>query len=265
MPGGGLFNILSHMNVFALQKGIIYGPVASRRLGRSLGLNVSGAAAKVCSFDCVYCHYGRGEGCAAAGAREGFPDPDEVAAALAAALASLEEPPAFITFSGNGEPTLHPAFGEVVAAVRAVRDGSAPAARLAILSNSSTAGIAGVRAALAGLDVRIMKLDAGTPELFQRVNAPRPGVTLEAVLDGLTVLSDVTLQTCLVAGEPTNADDIAIGTYVAAVKRLAPARVQLYTTDRPVGTAGIRKVAADRIAEIARRVREDAGVTVEVF
>lgn len=253
------------MTVWKLQKGIVYGPIASRRLGRSLGINLSPTRFKYCSFDCIYCHYGRTP--AANVSREYeklLPAPADVAAALARALADLGTPD-YITFSGNGEPTHHPAFAEVAAAVREVRDRLAPGARLAILSNAGGVGDPKVRAGLDILDVRIMKLDVGTPALFERINCPAPGVCFEDVVAGLARLSAYTLQSCFMAGDPTNADDAALAPYVDVVKGLTPARVQVYTIDRPVGTHGISKVDRERLEEIARRLREEAGVKAEVF
>ena len=110
--------------VLGLQKGIIYGPVGSRRLGRSLGLNLSPTAYKVCSFNCVYCHYGWTKDLTSdlSTYTKDLPTPQAVEEALERTLATLDPPPQYITFSGNGEPTLHPDFEEIVDRVRAVRD-----------------------------------------------------------------------------------------------------------------------------------------------
>jgi len=254
------------MNVIPLQKSIVYGPVASRRLGRSLGLNISPPGGKLCTFDCVYCHYGRRAPVAPAAleAACGFPSPDDVAVALAGALRETP-PPAYITFSGNGEPTLHPAFGDVVAAVRGARDRLAPGARLAVLSNASTLSDAGVRDVLSRLDTVILKLDAGTAAVWEAINAPASAVRFEDVVAALAAFDGYTLQSCFVDGVGSNAGEDALEAYVAVVARLRPRRVQLYTTDRPVGTAGVRKVAAEKLAEIARRLRDEVGVAADVF
>ena len=120
--------------VLGLQKGIIYGPVGSRRLGRSLGINLSPTAYKVCSFNCVYCHYGWTKDLTSdlKAYAEDLPNPKAVEDELRAALVRLEPPPQYITFSGNGEPTLHPAFEEIVARVAVVRDENAPDALVAL-------------------------------------------------------------------------------------------------------------------------------------
>jgi wyosine [tRNA(Phe)-imidazoG37] synthetase (radical SAM superfamily) len=249
-----------------LQKGIIYGPVASRRLGTSLGLNVSPTTANVCSFDCVYCQYGPTTRLVSPGESgvDGLPSPGEVAGALAAALENGSAPN-YITFSGNGEPTLHPAFAEVVEAVRSVRDILAPDAKLAALSNSSTVGDAAVRRALGRLDVPIMKLDAGSVGVFAAVNVPAPGVTFEETVAGLREMEGFVVQTCLVADAPGNADDEAVADYVGMVAEIKPLSVQIYTTDRPVARTGVGMVPRERLAAVARRVCEDAGVPADIF
>lgn len=249
-----------------MQKGIIYGPIASRRLGSSLGINVSSPAANVCSFDCIYCQYGPTcyHVASAAGLAAMLPSPEEVAAALAAALKRLPAP-AYVTFSGNGEPTLHPEFPAVVAAVRAVKDELCPAAKLAVLSNSSTAGDPATRAVLATFDAPIMKLDAGSRDAFEAVNVPARGVTFDDVLAGLAALDAFVMQSCFVANEPGNAADHAVADYVRAVEAVRPSQVQIYTADRPVARAGVGAVPRERLAAIARRVCEEAGVPAEIY
>lgn len=254
------------MAYLELQKGIVYGPVASRRLGSSLGINISSTKAKICSFDCVYCQYGptRHHAASAAEFAAMLPSPEEVAAALAAELKRIPAP-AYVTFSGNGEPTLHPEFGAVVEAVRSVKDDLCPTAKLAVLSNSSTVGDPAVRAVLASFDAPIMKLDVGSADVFEAVNVPAPGVSFEYVMAGLAALDDFVMQSCFVTDKPGNADDDAVADYVSAVATVRPSSVQIYTTDRPVARAGVRMVPRERLAGIARRVCEEAGVPAEIY
>ncbi len=128
------------MAMIPLQRGIIYGPVASRRLGRSLGINLLPANCKLCSFDCVYCHYGRTQAKSLHPEEDAFPSVQEVLNAVEAALqGGLDFD--YLTFSGNGEPTLHPNFAEIVFEVRILRDRLRPQVKLAVLSNSSTANL----------------------------------------------------------------------------------------------------------------------------
>jgi wyosine [tRNA(Phe)-imidazoG37] synthetase (radical SAM superfamily) len=254
------------MSFLELQKGLIYGPIASRRLGASLGINISSTTANICSFDCAYCQYGptKYRVKSAAELTDMLPSVQEVAAALAAELKRIPAP-AYITFSGNGEPTLHPEFGAVVEAVRTVRDDLCPTAKLAVLSNSSTACDPAMRAVLASFDAPIMKLDAGSAEVFEAVNAPAPGVTFDDVMAGLAALEDFVMQSCFVTDEPGNADDDAVADYVRAVATARPSSVQIYTTDRPVARAGVKMVPRERLAAIARHVCEEAGVPADIY
>jgi hypothetical protein len=191
--------------LLGLKRSITYGPVHSRRLGHSLGINLMPPSVKVCSFDCVYCQYGwtrvRKIG---DDLRSSIPKAEDVVGAVETALKELPSPPAYITLSGHGEPSLHPDFPGIVESVRKTRDRLAPGAKTAILSNSSTVTVERVRRTLARLDMRIMKLDCGTEEVFQGYSRPAAGVLLEGITEGLAELSrlaPVTIQ-ALWAGGP---------------------------------------------------------------
>ncbi len=247
------------------QRGITYGPVRSRRLGRSLGINLLPPGRKVCNFDCRYCQYGWTdpallEGLGAAD----LPPAGQVLDAVAAALEELAEPPAWITVSGNGEATLHPEFGAIVEGVRGLRDRLAPAARTAILSNASRAGDPGVRAALARLDARIMKLDSGTEAGFRRYNGPLGGLTLDEVVAGLRALADVTLQTLLTTGPDGNLAPRELDAWLACVAAVRPRLVQLYTLDRGAPSDRIAPATPAELESVRGRVAA-LGVAAEVF
>jgi wyosine [tRNA(Phe)-imidazoG37] synthetase (radical SAM superfamily) len=248
-----------------LQRGIIYGPVQSRRLGRSLGINVLPTGRKVCNFDCRYCQYGWTDRAALAAMTESeYPAVTEVLEALSSALGALPEPPHYLTFSGNGEATLHPRFGEIIGGVNAIRDRHAPKARTAILSNSARAMDRDIREALMRLDVRIMKLDCGTEARFARLNRPVGGITLEAITEGLRALPDTTLQTLLVGGPYGNLDDAETRAWLERVKRIRPRRVQLYTLDRKAPDQDLVPATREQLEEIRARVME-LGFEAEVF
>jgi wyosine [tRNA(Phe)-imidazoG37] synthetase (radical SAM superfamily) len=224
------------LDAIPLQPAIIYGPVDSRRLGRSLGLNIMPTGYKVCSFNCIYCHYGWTKYLkpdVSAYTRD-LPSVERVATELEGALRTIA-PPAYITFSGNGEATLHPDFPAIVDAVIAVRDCVGSAAKTAILSNSTGLGSVEVRRALQRLDVRLMKLDAGTPEVLEKINRPAAGIDLEGITEGLGQLRDITLQSAFVDGEVTNATEEDIETWLRRVKniRLTRSRCIVSRTHRP--------------------------------
>jgi len=154
-----------------LQKDIIYGPVLSRRLGRSLGINLLPTDRKVCSFDCVYCQYGRTTEPTFSPGVDDLPTFSDVVAAVEKAL---KKPHTIdtLTFSGNGEPTLHPQFPEIVRSIKRLRDDFRPEVKLAVLSNSSRVMDSAIVDALSLLDAPMMKLDAGDEITLREINQP---------------------------------------------------------------------------------------------
>jgi len=251
--------------LLALKKDIIYGPVNSRRLGLSLGLNILPGNKKACPFDCVYCQYGWTEHhTTQIGASLRLPSMEDVKKALETALIKLEEPPAFITFSGNGEPTLHPDFDAVVRGVISVRDRLAPAAQTAILSNSALVGEKSIQESLARLDVRIMKLDCGSPLLFERYNQPCAGVDLDRITQGLEELEDVTIQVLFTSGESGNLETQNIEEWIKRLQRIRPKAVQLYTLDRDYPDQTLKHATKEELSLIKSQVLK-AGIPAETY
>jgi wyosine [tRNA(Phe)-imidazoG37] synthetase (radical SAM superfamily) len=250
-----------------LQSGIIYGPVKSRRLGWSLGLNVSPIGYKLCSFDCVYCQYGPTEVCALDIARrQDLPTPQEFQSALEEALvAHRDKQIDNITFSGNGEPTLHPQFDELVDIARVSRDKFAPSARLGVLSNASMVCLEKVRRALAGLDFKIMKLDAGDPATFASINRACSGAEYQTIVEGLKSLENVTLQTLFVDGGISNIGERALAQWMERIGEIKPLKVQIYSLHRPPAVSSLREVPSEKLEEIAARMKKATGVDVEVI
>ncbi len=247
------------------QQTLVYGPVRSRRLGRSLGINLLPLGRKACTFDCVYCQYGFATpvpGLPEAGG--GVPTPDEVVSAVAQALAAAAEPPEWLTFSGNGEPTLHPAFPEIVDRIVALRDRAAPRARTAILSNSARVDREATRRALSRLDARIMKLDAGTEAGLRRFNRPAASLTLASIVEALSRLGGVTIQTLFAGGPSGNLAAAEVAAWTEAVLRIRPVAVQLYTLDREAPDAGLER-APRRALEDIRTALLERGVAATVY
>jgi wyosine [tRNA(Phe)-imidazoG37] synthetase (radical SAM superfamily) len=254
--------------ILELKKGLTYGPVNSRRLGRSLGINILPRGTKLCSLDCAYCQYGwTGAHEARPGRDYGLPSPADLRAALEAALLSLPEPPAYVTFSGNGEPTLHPLFPAMVDEARAARDHLAPSAKTAILSNSTTSGDPAVRAALLRLDVRIMKLDAGTEATFARYSRPCAGIDLETVTRGLVMLSaaaPIVIQTLFTTGKNGNLGGAEIEAWRARILRIPPESVQIYTLARGYPDKDIAPATPDELRGV-QALLDQAGIPSQVF
>ena|GEM_PF-402142 len=218
-----------------LKSEIIYGPVQSRRLGPSMGVNILPSVQKGCTFDCLYCQYGRSSHKSKDelnATAYPFPPVSEVLHAVEQALKNLSQPVRYITFSGNGEPTLHPNFKEIVEGIRQVRDRFSPASKTAILSNSTTVNDPIVREALAMLDARIMKLDAGNQEMFAHYNRPARRITLEDTVSGLASMADVTIQSLFTKGPGGNFSPGHLSAWVKQIKRIKPLFVQVYTLDR---------------------------------
>lgn len=250
----------------SLHAEIIYGPVRSRRLGRSLGLNVSPLNYKLCSFNCVYCQYGwtTVHTADAADRLNDLPAPDDFGEALESALRQHKEIDN-ITFSGNGEPTLYPQFEELVDIARQLKEEYFPEAKLGVLSNSSTVNTEKVRRALARLDFRIMKLDAGTLETFSKINRPCRGSDYGTTLNGLKSLDKVTLQTMFVDGSIRNTGNQEVSEWMERVGEIQPMNAQIYSLHRPPAESSLREVPAERLREIAAQTEEATGVAVEVI
>jgi wyosine [tRNA(Phe)-imidazoG37] synthetase (radical SAM superfamily) len=255
--------------LLGLKKGIIYGPVHSRRLGLSLGINLLPGNAKICPFDCVYCHYGWTQVHTAEVKNQKFKFPSifEVREALKKSLQELSVQPAYITFSGNGEPTLHPDFGQIAEEVIAVRKDMAPQSKTAILSNSALIQDNNKRKALARLDLRIMKLDCGSPQVFRKYNRPCRGISLEGITEGLAELSaqqGIIIQTLVASGKGGNFVEDNIQDWVERLIRIHPAFVQLYTLDREAPVKELRKISHEDLNLIKERVKKE-GIALGIF
>lgn len=228
---------------------VVYGPVRSRRLGVSLGLNLTPRGSKLCDFDCPYCACGFNTA-RAPDAR--WPSPDEVAHALLRALERLERLPDWITFSGNGEPTMHPRFAVAVDRVLTIRDERAPAVRVAVLSNGRSAGESRIQGALRRLDARIMKLDPGPPE---RVNGAAAATA--AIAAGYRALRPVTIQATVVRGAGWDgSSDASVASWLPLLQAADPAVVQLCSLDRRPADPEIRNVPRERLLVMAAAIRE---------
>lgn len=250
------------MPVLPLERDIIYGPLRSRRLGLSLGINLLPSDEKVCSFDCVYCHYGRTTVRTLRPSGLSIPSVPRVRRAVARALRRHPNVTA-LTFSGNGEPTLYPSFAEIVTHVVNLRDEIAPSTKVALFSNATTAHRRDIQIALAKIDVPILKLDAGDPETLARINRPVPEVTLDSILTGLKRVSNLIIQSVLIDGVVSNVQGTAFEAWTAALTKIHPSHVQIYSIDYPVPNARIERVLPYELDRIAQEVRELTGLEAE--
>lgn len=254
-----------------LQQGVLYGPVQSRRLGRSLGLNILPDEIKVCSMDCGYCQYSwTGILSMHPAQYAGFlPSRAEVAGALEKMLKRLRSagtPPDTLTFSGNGEATLHPDFAAIAGDVVALRDAYAPACRTAILTNSTTVHRPEIRQALLLLDDPILKLDAGREETFLRLNRPAKGVTFDGIVQGLRAMGNsAILQSLFVRGAVDNSTGDEVEAWASLVASINPRQVQIYTLDRGPADLGMLPVDGERLHAIADAVAGRCGVDARLY
>lgn len=249
-----------------LQAGLVYGPVQSRRLGASLGVNILPDARKVCNFNCPYCQYGwtPADPNGTAVPQESWPLAESVGAAVDAALTrngAVDR----ITLAGNGEPTLHPDFPAIVELLRKVRDRRARHARLAILSNASTIGDPDIAAALLRIDERYMKLDAGDQATLRAMNGTL--VPFDRIVEGLARLNGVILQSMFTRdpnGKIDNTTPRALDSWLKAIGRVNPRAVHVYTIDRSPAWKALERVPRADLDAIAQRVRT-LGIEALVF
>lgn len=241
--------------------GIIYGPVFSRRLGSSLGINLLGEGKKVCPFDCLYCQLSPTTD---GDAETNLPPASAVEKALLHAWSRLSSRPDRITFSGNGEPTAHPEFEEIVHRVSRVRDEVGPLIRIAVLTNGAYLDRPRVAAALSLVEEPIVKLDAGSEALFQRLDQPRSRRNFDRILEGIRRLPSPILQTLFVTGSVDNAGPADVGDWIDQVGELRPAGVQIHTLDRPPADATLRPVSRERLRGIAARFRKSLDIPLTV-
>ena len=231
-----------------LQSGIIYGPVQSRRLGRSLGINIVSTKIKTCTFNCVYCQYGlRRISTDLMRDPHWYPSVNQVKDKLEQVLAVLNPGPAYITFSGNGESTLHPEFYKIVMEVKRLRDQYTSGAKVAILSNSSTVMNPHIRKALHKLDKRIMKLDCGDEETFKHFNQPIPGIIFTEIINGLHEINDLTIQALFADGSAGNYTKRNVEKWLKIITQLKPQEVQIYTLDRSYPPTFIQPLPREKL------------------
>lgn len=238
---------------------IVYGPIRSRRLGVSLGVNLMPTTAKLCTFDCVYCECGWNQPVS----HPQLPTREQVRAALESQLLTLEVQPDVITFSGNGEPTLHPDFLGIIQDTCALRDQYCPNAKVSVLSNSTQLGRKDVVEALLLCDNRILKLDSAIDTTMQLIDKPvNQHLTVAQIVQWLSLFEgNFTLQTCFLRGEYEgrvidNTTPEELSAWYQIVDILHPKQVMIYVIDRATPLQTLSKVPADEMEAIAAPLRE---------
>lgn len=233
---------------------IAYGPIHSRRLGNSLGIELMPLEHKLCTFNCIYCECGWNEPVS----HPVFPTREEVKKALTKKLEQQGLSIDVITFSGNGEPTLHPDFLPIIQDTCALRDIYCPETKVSVLSNSTQLGKKEVVQALKLCDNRILKLDAGTDEMMRRIDQP-----CNKQLDVATICQwlqqfdgDFILQTCFLRGEHNgqridNTTTEELNAWYHVVDKLHPKQVMIYVIDRKTPEEHLEKISREEMERIA--------------
>lgn len=242
----------------------IFGPVHSRRLGVSLGINLQPADGKVCTFDCIYCECGFNADHIPAMRR---PTREEVAEALEKRLIQMKEEgesPDVLTFAGNGEPTGHPQFEEIIEDTVRLRNSYFPKARISVLSNSTFIHREQVRRALMKVDNNILKLDTVDPEYIAMTDRPTSkNYDVWKIIEGMKLFNGhVIIQTMFMKGTDDNGNNVDntgdkyVEPWLKAVKEIEPMEVMIYTIDRETPEHGLQKASKEEMEAIRRRVEK---------
>lgn len=257
------------MSTFLFDK-IIFGPVTSRRLGISLGINLLPTDRKLCSFDCIYCECGFNPDKNVAKAE--LPSSKIVKEKLKRTLQKMsneEQLPDVITFAGNGEPTLHPEFAEIIDNTIELRNKFAPKAKIAVLSNASKINSSKVFNALLKIDDNIQKLDSGIKETICLLDRPVGPFSLQKTVEGLKRFEgQVTIQTLFVKGSfknktIDNTTPQELEAWLNLIKEISPKEVMVYTIDRDTPVKTLQKITKEKLEEIAEMVRK-LGIKTQV-
>ena len=253
----------------SLYDNIIFGPVRSRRLGLSLGVNLLPVESKLCNFDCIYCecgwngdHFGKRR----------FNSREDVREMLREVLSKMVQdgtPPDVITFAGNGEPTMHPDFEAVIDDTIALRDELCPAAKVSVLSNATQLHREDVRRALLRVDNNILKLDSAFDATVQLVNKPVGSYSVKRTVELMKLFEgQMILQTMFLRGEylgqrVDNTTEEQVEAWLRLVKEIAPRQVMVYSLDRDTPCQTLEKVGREELQQIAARV-EALGIACSV-
>lgn len=247
----------------------IFGPVHSRRLGVSLGINLLPADGKVCTFDCIYCECGFNKD---RRPTLPFPTREEVRTALENRLLDMQQngpTPDVLTFAGNGEPTAHPHFPEIIEDTLALRDKYFPKAKVSVLSNSTFIHRPAVFDALNKVDNNILKLDTVDEAYIHEVDRPTGKYSIASVVEGLkSFKGNCIIQTMFLKGsykgmDVDNTSDKFVLPWLEAVKEIAPRQVMIYTVDRETPDHDLLKATHEELDRIAVLIKE-AGLEVSV-
>ncbi len=255
--------------VHGLLPQLVFGPVDSRRFGRSLGINPFPPGEKICSFNCPYCECGWTNR-HWVGVRKDVVWPsvaslmEEIRARLADFRASGERVDA-LTFAGNGEPTLHPDFPGLIEKIIMARDEFSPHTKIVVLTNASELHRPEIREALLRVDEACMKLDAVSAKVVREINRPHASLSMESIIAQIASFPSPHIQTMFVQGPCDNSGEEEVSLWMWALQRIKPVRVDVYSLDRSAPDPRLSKVPRERLDAIAARVRAHLKIPVFVY
>lgn len=241
----------------------IFGPVHSRRLGVSLGINLLPEDGKICSFDCIYCECGFNKDHRPT---RTLPSRQEVFEALENRLKDMKAngpKPDVLTFAGNGEPTMHPDFPEIIDDVRLLRDRYFPEAKISVLSNATQILRPKVFEALKKVDNNILKLDTVNLDYIREVDRPNGHYDLNEIISRLKAFNGkVIIQTMFMKGmmagrDVSNLDDCFVQPWLKVVKDIAPEKVMIYTIDRETPDHDLKKASHEELDHIVDLLKKE--------
>jgi len=247
----------------------IFGPVHSRRLGVSLGINLLPADGKICTFDCIYCECGFN---ADRRSKQPLPTREEVRTALEARLQDMLQngpAPDVLTFAGNGEPTAHPRFPEIITDTLALRDRYFPNAKVSVLTNSTFIHKLAVFEALNKVDNNILKLDTVDEAYIRELDRPTGSYSVNKIIEsmkafkGNCIIQAMFLKGSYAGKNMDNTSDKYVLPWLEAVKEIAPRQVMIYTIDRETPGQDLRKATHEELDRIATLIKKE-GIEVSV-
>lgn len=265
-----------------LREETVFGPIFSRRLGNSLGINLLPEKGKICNFDCIYCECGWN--------RDGrndtvIPTAEKVRTDLERMLKKLSSsgssprlgevaakrteecvPVDSITFSGDGEPTINPEFPQIIDDTLRLRDQYYPSAKVSVLSNATRVHIPEIFNALRKVDNPIMKIDAPTNELVAKINNPAPGYDVQRVIEALKQFKgNFVLQTCMLRSPDFDSSSPeVVGPMMDIVRLLKPREWMVYTIDRPTPMQGLQKFSPQEMKALVQPIIDERITKVQI-
>src|SRR5262245_34639898 len=257
---------MSSLQTQRIVQEVVFGPVDSRRFGRSLGVNPLPRGSRLCNFDCIYCECATSSWPIQFELQPQFPEAEDVRRALAAAAGRLERGDIdAITIAGNGEPTLSPHLDEIIDVVTEARDRDWPWARTVILTNGTTCQRPAIRSALAKLDERVVKLDAGTNWILDQMNRAAGKLSSSELVRRIATLPQVVIQSMFVHGPVDNTRHEHIQAWIECLDLIKPLSVQIYSLDRMPAMPWVRQVPRPELEAIARSLESSIGIPAHVY